>query len=446
MDRGTVIKRGAVVSVVALVAAYGCERPNPYKLAGDSHAGVDCPPDGNGTQSTASASPAGGGGSGAGTGSGANTPDPNELDERVVDYSEALRTASLKLVGTLPDVEQVYELADEPEDARAAKYEAMIDDMLADPRFAKQMVEHFRTEFKMFGAGLDPANMPTRETAPIFAARIVVEDRPWTDLVMAGSDTCPTFDPATSTFTSGDCGNTTMSAGVLSDPGIHNLYYGNFAFRRNRFFHEYFLCKNANQSGGAEPSDTPSDEGPGGTANEGPTCGQPAPANYTSPWPMSAIAGGCNGGRVNFHEWNTTVVCANCHATWNHRAPIYAEFDELGVHHPGEIHVHIPVEGSPMAVMEDFLPAGQQQKAWKFGTPVDDVYELGQAIAADPEAQACAVKRMWNFAMSRGDIVINESPVPDKVVQAHVESFVQSGFHLRTLLRDILLSEDFVSF
>ena len=364
-------------------------------------------------------------------------PEPGELDKRVVDYSEALRTAALKLVGNLPTIDEVYEIADAPDEDKADKFAEMVDAMLDDPRFTVRMIEYWRNVFKMYGDNvqIDGMPAPTRETAPVFAAQLFVEGRSFKEMLTAGFGTCPTYDYDMGVFTPGDCGNTTIVAGVLTDPGVHSLYWGNLAFRRNRFFHETFLCRNANASGGAEPSATPSMVG---------GCGDEAPSNYTSPWAMSSIAGECNGGQVDFHEYNTTVVCANCHATWNHRAPLFADFDQFGIDQLTPS-VLVPVDGSPFAVRDDWLPPGEGT-AWKFGMPANNLAELGQVMAEDPEVQNCAVKRIYNYAMSRGDIVINETAVPDSVVEPFAEHFAANNFNMKSTLREILLSEDFVSF
>lgn len=437
-NRGTLLRRGSLVGALAVLAAVGCNRDNPYKLAGDGQAGEDCPPiSGSSTQTTGSGNnPTGG--------SGAGGPSPTELTDREVDYGEALRTASLKLMGTLPTLEQIYELDDTPEDQQAAKYEELIDEMLSSPRFSMRMIEYWRNVFKMQGDGT-MAGHPTRESAPTFAAQLVVENRSFQELLLATSGTCPTYDAQSNTFTAGECSNTTPQdpgaipvtvAGVLTDPGIHSLYVGNLAFRRNRFYHEVFLCRDGNAPGGAEPTDMPNLDDP---------CAEvKAPGNYTSPWPMSSIAGECNNAPVNFHEYNTTVVCANCHATWNHRAPLFGNFDEFGEYFDSP-QVPVPVEGSPLATREDWLPPGEAT-AWKFGMPAANLTELGNVMAADPEVQACAVKRMWNYAMSRGDIVDNETPVPSTVIASLTEAFVANDFKMKDLLKQILLSDDYVSF
>ena len=69
-----------------------------------------------------------------------------------------------------------------------------------------------------------------------------------------------------------------------------------------------------------------------------------------------------------------------------------------------------------------------------------------QVMANDPEVLSCAVKRVWNYAMSRGDIVDNETPVPESVVAEYVDHFKNQNLDVKSTLRAILLSEDFVSF
>jgi hypothetical protein len=429
MDRGTVLRRGVLVLSFALLGAYGCERPNPYKLTGDTNAHDNCPPGDTGNDNSS-----GQGGSSTSTGSGANGPDTTELDARVIDYGEALRAASLKIVGNLPDLQTIYELDDSAEPNKPDKYEEIVDRMLADSRFTERMLEYYRTVFKMYGPGLAQDD-PSRETAPTFAARIMVEGRDWKELLTATTNTCPSYDPQMG-FVDGDCNNNITPAGILTDPGVQGLFWGNLAFRRNRFFHEIFLCRAANAPGGAEPSDTPSDDG---------GCAGSTPPNYTSPWPLGSIAGACNGGRVDFHEYNTTTICANCHTTWNHRAPLFAKFDDKGMYDPNNFQVLVPVEGAPTAQLSDWLPPGEGF-AWKFGMPVTDLTSLGQTMADDPEVTTCAVKRIWNYAMSRGDIVERQASVPDVVIADYVAFFEQNQFNLKATLREILLSEDFVSF
>src|SRR5262249_35682565 len=153
-----------------------------------------------------------------------------------------------------------------------------------------------------------------------------------------------------------------ITAGILTDPGIHMQYYGNLAFRRHRFFQEVFACR-------AQPAELSAKPVPMGAGQ------------YTSPWPFASIAGADNGGRVDFHD-TSSAICANCHSTSNHRAPLFGNFDMNGQYQTS-IQVHVPVAGLPVAQMSDWLPMGEGT-AWKFGVSVADIGALGAAMAADP--------------------------------------------------------------
>lgn len=471
-----------------IAATYGCERPNPYKLAGDTSAVFnDCPtPTLHSTStSTVHTSAAGSGGKevtgdissnnvtvSTGTGNEKPKAEMTELNERELDYSEALRTASILLVGDSPTLSEIYELADLPPDQQKAKYEELVDKKLADPRFAATLVEFFKYTFKMGGASTTMGE-PTRDTAPAFAAKVVYEEKDWRNILTQSSNTCPTFNPASNTFVDGNCNNLPVGmshSGILTDPGVQSLYYGNLSFRRNRFFHETFLCRSGNEQSGGEPTDQPPTDAP--CAGE-----QPIPG-YSNKWSVSEIAGTCNGGRVDFHAYNSSNVCANCHATWNHRAPLFSQFDSKGMYQmltpAGEYSVFVPVNGSPKAKLSDWLciastcpNSGNNGTAWKktmrvngveMPAPASTINELGQMMSQDDEVTECAVKRMWNYAMGRSDITEiggrswvslpdRKDPNSELVTMTKlVSQFKSNGYNLKKVFRTVLLSDDFTRF
>jgi hypothetical protein len=349
-----------------------------------------------------------------------------KLADRELDYNAALRIAALRLTGQLPTLADIKGLAAAASPAEAkAVYEATVRAYMDPahpvygPRFARMMVKLWRDTFKMGGSAM-------LETAPVFAARITVENRPFADMFTAATDTCPTFDGPTGVFTSGECTNgVTAHAGVLTNPGFNAHYYSNLAFRRVRWVQETFDCT-------AFPVEI------GGPAVE---VGAVEP--YTSPWPFESIAGTANGGTINFLD-TSAVVCAKCHSTMNHIAPLFANFDDAGMLR-GEIQVKTPNDGAPTALLSDWLPAGQTT-AWRFGVPAADLTALGQAIAADPRVAECAVARMWNFAMGAGDIVDTLSVVPSETIATQVAAFKSSGGKLRDALYAVFTAEDFVKF
>jgi hypothetical protein len=392
---------------------YGTPVTSPAAAAGDPAAAVAPGPGG--------VSP----GTGAATGSNGSDPtaaqNPN-LDQRQVNYGEALRTASLKLVGELPTLAQIDQLAaiTDPAQQKIA-YENQINAMLGDPRFAAKMITFFRNTFKTGDQGQQQQGQPSFDTAATFAAMVVVQDRPYTDLFTAASGTCPTY--ANGTFTPADCQNNAPTAGVLTDPGLMAQFYANMSFRRVRFIQETFVCS-------AFPAEYASNTRPMGVGT------------YTSPWDFDSITGGASA-KINFKD-TSAIICANCHTSLNHIAPLFGHFDMNGQYDAANFHVLVPVPGNPTATLSDWLPAGQQF-AWRNGKTVTDIPSLGQAIAADPDVARCAVNRIWNFAMSRGDIVNDLATVPPVVTDPYVQSF-SSGFKMKQLIHDVFTSDDFVKF
>jgi hypothetical protein len=385
---------------------------------------------GTGTGGGGGSTTGGGGGGGGTTGGG-----QENLDRRVVDYGEALRTASLKLVGELPTLAQIKAL-DAATDKKAA-YEAEIDKMLADPRFTTIMIKFWKDTFRTGQVGQVQANRPNFDSAAIFAAQVVVQDRPYTDLFTATTGTCPTY--ANGTFTPADCpaipiGQNAAVApttvGILTDPGLMAQYYANMAFRRIRFVQETFKCTKYP----AEFTNAPKQMGAG---------------TYTSPWDFNSITNKTNtpNAKIDFGD-TSAVICANCHTTLNHRAAIvggFAYFDMNGGYSPTQIQVQTPVVGTPRTVTTDWIPASEKP-AYKFGIPVNTLTEFGAELAKDPEVAQCAVNRIWNYAFSRGDIVNDLATIPSVVTDPLVKDFTANGQKLKRVIRNVFTSDDFVKF
>jgi hypothetical protein len=356
--------------------------------------------------------------------------DPNaaqnpNMQQRKVNYGEALRTAFLKLVDDLPTIQDIHEIetATSNADGGASVYNAKIDALLADPRFVVRQIQWWRDTFKTGEAG-EPVGMgaPSFDTAATFAAYVTVNDLPYTELFTATKGTCPTF--SNGVFTPADCNNNAPTAGVLTDPGIMAQYYADMAIRRVRFIQETFVCNKFP----TEFSGDPVDMGAG---------------IYTSPWPFDSIAGGPTA-RINFQD-TSSIVCADCHTTINHIAPMFSYFDVNGNYTPGTIQVTTPSPGNPTSELADWLPAGQPF-AWRYGTTVKDIPDLGKAMAADPDVAQCAVNRIWNYAMSRGDIVNDLATVPAVVTAPLLKSFQSNGMKLLPIIRAAFTSDDYVRF
>ncbi|MDQ3338308.1 MAG: hypothetical protein M4D80_24340 [Myxococcota bacterium] len=355
---------------------------------------------------------------------GDDTPGPTdewdrELAKREYDYNAALRIASLRLTGDLPSMTEINQVASAPDlPAKKVAYEALVTDMMNRPTFARQMFFFWRDTFKMG----ETAEM---DFAPAFAAQVSVQNMDYRSLMTATTGTCPTVDIAAGTFTAGNCAANGPVAGVITDKGAMRQYDGNFAFRRVKWIQETFDClKFPVEMGG-----TPQDVG--------------AASQYVGNWPFTSIAGTANGGRVNFLDVSA-VICANCHQTMNHIAPLFAYYDEMGVYQPA-IAVATPLDGAPMARLTDYLPAGEAT-AWRHNVPAADLPGLGAAMAADEDVAKCGVARMWNWAMGKQDIVDTLNEVPVETIRAQLDSFIASGYKVKDLIFAVYTADDFVKF
>ena len=357
------------------------------------------------------------------------------LDSRKTDYGEALRTASLKLRDRLPDLAEINQIANAADDAaKKVAYEKLIDDMLASAEFSTTMIKFWRDTFRIGQVGNQQNNV-NKDAAPTFAAQLTVEGRNYTEMFTATQNTCPTFGPAAEgapdTFNPQNCatpdnGIDGPTVGVLTDPGLQGQYFANMGFRRVRFVQETFACSKFP----AEFSPNPVPMGAG---------------TYTGVMPFSSITGKENNpdARVDFQE-TKAVICANCHINLNHLAPLFLNYDQNGALRENP-QVKVPLPGEPAARRSDYLPEAEGL-AWRAGKPLTDMASLGAALAADPEVARCAVNRVWNYAMSRGDIVADLASVPNPVTQPYVDQFTAGGMKLKETIRAVFKSEDFTKF
>ncbi len=334
------------------------------------------------------------------------------LDDRRLSFSDALRTASLKLTDKLPTLQVIHDL-EQATEPRAA-YELAVDEMFESPQFKRRMLRWARDTFRQGGGELD--------SAPALLARIVVEGRPFTELFTAASHNCPTFDGENNAFVDGECGNDApVQAGVLTNPGTMKQFYSSMAFRRVRWVQEVFACTKFP----AEYSESPVDMGAG---------------QFTSPWKFESISNT----PINFQD-TSAVVCANCHTSMNHLAPLFANFDANGMW-KNSIQVMTPTAPDPQKTELSHWLKSEETTAWRLDQPTKDLAELGVAMANDPDVKNCMVARLWNLTMSKEDIVSDLATVPVKVVASYIKQVDTNGGNLKETLKSMLKSDDFTRF
>ncbi len=356
----------------------------------------------------------------ANTGDGGTTDEWDQrLGERQYDYHAALRIASLRLQGELPNMTDIATITAAADVAgQKAAYETLVQKYMTGPKFATQMLGFWRDTFKI-------GESPAFDTAPVFATQLTVENRSYLELLTASSGNCPTIDMATGNFTAADCASgAPANVGVLTNPSIMRSFYSNFAFRRGKWLQEAFACTKF-------PAETAAPIDVGNPTNL-----------YASPWAFDSISG-LETGRINFKDVSA-VVCANCHATLNHLAPLFANFDDKGMYQ-AQIAVKTPIEGGAVAKITDYYPA-TETTAWRFGKPAADLTALGAAMAADPDITDCAVARAWNFAMGKTDIVDTLQVVPKATIATQVTQFAANGHKLKDLIFAVFTSDDFTKF
>ncbi len=364
----------------------------------------------------------GGGDDGSGSGSGSGSGDQWDqlLGQRQYDYNAALRIASLRLTGDIPTLAEIQSVANAPDDAsKKTAYETLVKDYMSRPTYARQMVAFWQDQFKIGGT-------TDFDAAPIFAARLSVENGAYTDLFTKASANCPTYDTNAGTFADGECTNGGPKAGVLTNPGVMAQFFSNFAFRRTRWVQETFDCLRFP----AEVSTTPTDVG--------------GASPYIGVWPFNSIASPTNGnGRVNFQDVSA-VICANCHSTINHIAPLFAYYDMAGKYQ-SQISVPTPLDKAPPAQLSDYLPPGETT-AWRYGKPAADIPALGQQMAADPDVAKCGVARIWNWAFGKTDIVDTLQDVPLETIQTQLANFQGNGFKMKDLIYAVFTDDNFTKF
>jgi hypothetical protein len=83
---------------------------------------------------------------------------------------------------------------------------------------------------------------------------------------------------------------------------------------------------------------------------------------------------------------------------------------------------------------QDLRPPGY------FGEPMEDLSDLGREIAADPRFATCAARRFWSYLTQ-----VDRAVLPEQVAAELGEAFAAGGYEVRSLVRDIVLSDAFLS-
>jgi len=128
----------------------------------------------------------------------------------------------------------------------------------------------------------------------------------------------------------------------------------------------------------------------------------------------------------------------------NHQAPLFANFNIAGVP-MATPQVMVPVNNTPLATLADWLPAGETF-AWRFGTQTKDLAAFGAAVVADPVFATCMVTRVWNWAMSRPNVVDDGATLTPDLATTFTTALTSNNWNLKESVRSAFKNDAFVHF
>jgi hypothetical protein len=105
----------------------------------------------------------------------------------------------------------------------------------------------------------------------------------------------------------------------------------------------------------------------------------------------------------------------------------------------------VPVTGTPIATLGDWLPSGEAL-SWRYMTPTPDLASYAKAIAADPVFATCMVTRVWNWAMSRPNVVTDGATLTPDLAGTLTTALKSNNWNLKESVRSAFKSDAFVHF
>lgn len=333
-----------------------------------------------------------------------------------LDAPRLLRRMSLDLLGVLPTEDQLRRVAEDP-----AALDTITDELLADPRIEERFVhllnERWLTRVDAFNLEPWDYGLSTEQTYPFLrsigeeplrvAARVLVEDLPWSEVVTADwtlanellAEIFPIEYPEgaegwqVSRYTDGR-----PAGGVLMTNGLWWRYYttpNNYSRSRAAALSRLFLCEDFLLR----------------------------PISFESP------------ALLDRESLNAAIreeeACAGCHSALDPLASALFGFWWFDLYDPAELsRYHTEREQLGVYYLET-------DPAW-FGTPLQGAVDLGPTLAADPRFKTCAVRTFAELYWRRG-VEIEDLPTLD----ALREGFVAAEQRPKALLRLVLAGPEY---
>jgi hypothetical protein len=331
---------------------------------------------------------------------------------------QRLLRASMALRGTRPSIADYDAVAEDP-----GRFDALVDGYLQDPAFEATVQQHFTEWMELdqapdvypagFPAVGDLAGVPTHalntsiiEAAGRLAAHVVAEDRPWSEVVTAdytlADEIVATvwglpYDWSRSGWQVTRYEDGRPLAGVLSDGWVFTRMpstENNKNRERASLIADALICHDYP----GRPVTIPDD------------------IDLTD---ESAIA----------NAIETNEVCVGCHQTLDPLANAF--YSHYALRFP-EYEYEYP--------LQQYTPgqAASAEPARWYGQPIEDIAELGRAIADDPRFSICAIRRFYSELMH-----VPVDDVPQEAIARLLPVFAESDSNVRELVRAIVTSDAF---
>ena len=348
----------------------------------------------------------------------ARTPTPTEAARygEPLDAPRLLRRISLDLLGVLPTEDQLRRVTEDP-----TTLETITDELLNDPRLEDRFVallnERWLTRVDAFNLEPWDYGLSAEQTYPFLrsigeeplriAARVLVEDQPWSEVVtanwtMANEITAEIFPIQypeggegwqVSYYTDGR-----PAGGVLMTNGLWWRYYttpNNFSRSRAAALSRLFLCEDFLLR----------------------------PISFESP------------ALLDRESLNAAIreeeACAGCHSALDPLASALFGFWWFDLYDPTELsRYHTEREQLGVYYLET-------DPAW-FGTPLQGAVDLGPTLAADPRFKTCAVRTFAELLWRRG-VDVEDLPT----LETLRAGFVAADQRPKALLRLLLAGPEY---
>lgn len=333
-----------------------------------------------------------------------------------LDAPRLLRRLSLDLLGVLPTEDQLRRVTEDP-----TALDALTDELLDDPRLEERFVhllnERWLTRVDAFNLEPWDFGLSEDQTYPFLrsvgeeplrvAARVLVEDQPWGEIVTAEwtmanellAEIFPIQYPdgaegwQVSRYTDGR-----PAGGVLMTNGLWWRYYttpNNYSRSRAAAISRLFLCEDLLLR----------------------------PISFESP------------ALLDRESLNAAIreeeACAGCHSALDPLASALFGFWWFDLYDPTELsRYHAEREQLGVYYLET-------DPAW-FGTPLQGAVDLGPTLAADPRFKTCAVRTFAELLWRRG-VEVEDLPTLD----ALREGFVAAELRPKALLRLVVQGPEY---